>query len=312
MFWVLLFSLSLISSDGSRDFYQILGVQHDVSDREIERAYMRLSRKYHPDKNKGNEKSAEMFTNINDAYGTLKDSNKRRIYDLYGEPGVHVYEAPQTEMDPMLSLSRSTHPDSNTERVRRKGKTVKMHFPVDLVDFLEGRVYPLQISRSNMCRCPQAGFYCPKCKGKPTIRENLTLSIVIEKGFDEGTVALFKNAGDVSEVNGPGNIEVTLVSKPHPLFKRKGSDLHITIPVTLKEALTGFSRTVQHIDGSSLNIQSNSPLGFGQTLIIPGQGLPKYLFPDERGDVVVHTQIKYPKGLSEEQQNELAETIGMY
>ena len=311
MIWTIIFSISLISSEGSRDFYQILGLQHDASDRDIEKSYMRLSRKYHPDKNKGNDKADEMFTNINDAYSTLKDSSKRRIFDLYGEPGVHLFEAPQTEMDPMLSLTRSTHPDSNTERVRRKGKTLSMVFPVELTDFLYGKVYPLHITRSNMCRCPQTGFYCTKCKGKPTIRENLTLSLVVERGIDEGTVVLFKNAGDVSEVNGPGNVEVTIVSKPHPLFKREGSDLHLDIPITLKESLNGFKRTIDHFDGTKLEIESNSILGNNDILKIIGRGLPKYLYPDEMGDVIVHPLIKWPKNLNQEQKNQLINLISM-
>jgi DnaJ-class molecular chaperone len=134
MFWIL-FALSLITSEGNRDFYGILGLKHDCSEREIDVSFQRLSRKWHPDKNKGNEEAAEKFTDINDAYGTLKDSQKRRIYDLYGEPGVHLYESPKNEMNGIFSIAHSDDPNNAATKVRKKGKTVRIQFPVSLNDF---------------------------------------------------------------------------------------------------------------------------------------------------------------------------------
>jgi DnaJ-class molecular chaperone len=98
-----------------------------------------------------------------------------------------------------------------------------------------------------MCRCPFAGFHCPKCRNRATIRENATLSLIIEKGSDDGTVHVFKNAGDAGEANSPSSIEVEGITRPHPYFARRGSELHVNIYITPKEALIGFRRTIKHL-----------------------------------------------------------------
>lgn len=309
MIWALLFSLNFIRGDGNRDFYNILGLKHDCTDREIDRAIQKLSRKYHPDKNKGNQQAAEIFANINDAYAALRDPQKRRIYDLYGEAGLHLYEAPKNDMSEMLGLTHSESQDNNAAIVRKRGQNFRILFPVDLVDFYTSNHYKILSTRRNMCRCPQAGYFCPKCHGKPTLRENVTLSLFIEKGAEEGTVTVFKNAGDITEKNGPSDIEVEIFSRPDPIFKRVGSDLHVNIELNLKEALLGFKRNFKFIDGSDLVIESATPLGCGKSLILKNKGLPKYLYPDEFGDLIVHTTIKWPKSLTQEQRETVAKAL---
>lgn len=309
MLWYFLFSLAFIRGDGNRDFYNILGLMHDCTDREIDRAIQKLSRKYHPDKNKGNQKAAEIFANINDAYAALRDPQKRRIYDLYGEAGLHLYESPKNDMNEILGLTRSESTDNSAAIVRKKGKTFRIQFPVDLVDFYTSAHYQLLLTRRNMCRCPQAGFFCPKCHGRPTIRENVTLSLFVEKGSDEGNIVLFKNAGDTTEKNAPSDIEVEIVSRPDPVFRREGADLHVNIELNLKEALLGFKRNFTFIDGSDLVVESTTPLGCGKVLTIKNKGLPKYLYPDEFGDLIVHTTFKWPKSLTPEQREKLANAL---
>lgn len=303
--------LAIISGDGRRDFYDVLGLKHDCTDREIEKSFQKLSRKYHPDKNKGDVKAAEKFTDINDAYSTLRDTEKRRVFDLWGEQGVHIYESPISAIDPKTGLPNAVDDDSFSSQVKRKGKTMRVTYPVDLLDFYEGRVYNLSITRRVMCRCPEAGFYCMKCRGRPTIQENLTLTLVIEKGSDEGSVALFKGAGDVSEVNSAGDVEVVIVSRSNPIFKRDGSNLHMNVTISLREALLGFTQKIKHIDGSELKIESTELLGSGKTLVIKGKGLPKYLYPGEFGDIIVKPRIIWPKTLSAEKKNQLVQALGV-
>jgi DnaJ-class molecular chaperone len=286
-----------------------LGLKHDCSEREIDVSFQRLSRKWHPDKNKGNDEAAEKFTDVNDAYATLKDAQKRRIYDLYGEGGVHLYEAPKSEMNEIFGIAHSDDPNSVAVKVRKKGKTYQILFPVDLTDFYNSRHYDLLVTRRAICRCPHQGFFCPKCRAHATIRENATLSFFVEKGCDEGTIILFKNAGDTSEANAPSDIEIMLVSKPHRLFKRQGSDLHVDVPITLKEALLGFNRTLKNVDGSDVVIESTEPVGSDRTLRVRGKGLPLYLYPGEYGDIVVHAIVKGPKELTAYQREQLVKAL---
>ncbi|RMH19015.1 MAG: J domain-containing protein, partial [Gemmatimonadetes bacterium] len=63
------------------DFYKILGVPEKASQDEIKKAYRRLAKKYHPDANQGDEKAAERFKQIGEAYAVLSDPEKRKKYD---------------------------------------------------------------------------------------------------------------------------------------------------------------------------------------------------------------------------------------
>lgn len=67
-----------------RDFYEVLGVSRDASERDIKKAYKRLAMKYHPDRNQGDESAADKFKEVKEAYEVLTDSQKRAAYDQYG------------------------------------------------------------------------------------------------------------------------------------------------------------------------------------------------------------------------------------
>ncbi|EAX98475.1 DnaJ domain containing protein [Trichomonas vaginalis G3] len=266
---------------------------------------MKLSKKYHPDKNK-DPRSADIFTDINDAYQTLLDPNKRRVYDLYGEPGVHLYESPsEGAFDPMVSLTKSAN--SNSDKVKHRGATVKITFPFKLESFYTGQAIELNVSRTNMCRCPSAGFYCNKCKGNSVLREHKIIKSYLERGFEEGQIVSLKGVADVSEENGAGDIDVECVSKPHPIYTRHGHDLHMTVNITLREALLGFTRTVKGIDGQPLEITSNKP--FSDPIVIKSRGLPKYMYPGVFGDVIVDRYIRWPKHLDLDQIKQIKQIL---
>jgi molecular chaperone DnaJ len=68
----------------ANDYYEILGVQRNSSDDDIKKAYRKLAMKYHPDRNKGDKSAEAKFKEINEAYETLKDPQKKAAYDQYG------------------------------------------------------------------------------------------------------------------------------------------------------------------------------------------------------------------------------------
>jgi len=78
----------VITMSSERDYYEILGVSKDSGEDEIKKAYRRLALKYHPDKNPGDKEAEERFKEAAEAYEVLRDSEKRRIYDLYGHDGL--------------------------------------------------------------------------------------------------------------------------------------------------------------------------------------------------------------------------------
>jgi molecular chaperone DnaJ len=71
-----------------RDYYDILGINRNVGEEEIKKAFRKLAIKYHPDKNPGNKEAEERFKEVNEAYAVLSDAEKRRAYDMYGHAGV--------------------------------------------------------------------------------------------------------------------------------------------------------------------------------------------------------------------------------
>ena len=91
--------------DDEVDYYEVLGVDPDASDADIKRAYRKLSLKYHPDKNPGNEEANRKFQEVAKAYEVLSDAEKRILYDSGGEAALKEAEQPQA-MNP-FGKSRS-------------------------------------------------------------------------------------------------------------------------------------------------------------------------------------------------------------
>ena len=78
-------STTLVTKNMSkRDFYEVLGVSRDASERDIKKAYKRLAMKYHPDRNQGDDSAAEQFKEVKEAYEILLDPQKKAAYDQYG------------------------------------------------------------------------------------------------------------------------------------------------------------------------------------------------------------------------------------
>ena len=71
-----------------RDYYEVLGIARDASDKEMKKAYRRMAMKFHPDRNPGDEKAEESFKEVNEAFEILSDPQKRAAYDQYGHAGV--------------------------------------------------------------------------------------------------------------------------------------------------------------------------------------------------------------------------------
>ena len=146
-------------------YYKILGVDKNASKDEIKKAYRTLVRTKHPDKG-GSE---EEFQNIQLAYDTLSDENKRKVYDEYGEEGI---KEGMTGEEPTDIFDLFT--GGGKKNVRRKTKSVLQAMEVSLEDIFIGKEKYLEINRYRICKkCkgngskdPNANTKCPGCNGK--------------------------------------------------------------------------------------------------------------------------------------------------
>lgn len=129
---ILLFLYFLALAFANEDFYQLLGINKDANEGTIKRAFRRKSIQFHPDKNPGNEQAAETFRKINRAYEVLTDSDKRHVYDNYGEDVLERYE--------------------RGERSLQRGPNSKLEIEVSLEDLFLGSKKSITISRDVVCK----------------------------------------------------------------------------------------------------------------------------------------------------------------
>ena len=86
-----------------RDYYDVLGVKRDASDDEIKKAYRKLARQYHPDRNPGDKQAEANFKEVQEAYDVLSDKARRERYDRYGFAGAEAGMPPSTPAWPKRS-----------------------------------------------------------------------------------------------------------------------------------------------------------------------------------------------------------------
>ena len=88
----LIFFIEGVQAGSGEDFYKLLEIQPNSSKQEIKKAYRRLSMKYHPDKNPGDEEAADYYKKINRAYEVLSNDETREVYDAGGEDNLERFE----------------------------------------------------------------------------------------------------------------------------------------------------------------------------------------------------------------------------
>lgn len=162
--------LSLVAAvQAGADYYQTLGVARDASEKQIKREYHKLSLKYHPDKNPGDQEAAKKFLEVSTAYDVLSDPDKRQIYDIHGEEGLTRAAAPQ-QHNPFMDLFGGQQQQRGG---MRKGPDFRMDFPVTLEELYLGASKKISIQRKVLCtKCRGTGAKdgetkkCKACNGQ--------------------------------------------------------------------------------------------------------------------------------------------------
>jgi DnaJ family protein B protein 4 len=114
--------------------------------------------------------------------------------------------------------------------------------------------------------------------------------------------------GDQVE-GGTQDLHFIVKEKPHVLFERDGDDIIHKVEITLKEALTGWRRTVQTIDGKQVTVEHTGPTSPDFVERFPDLGMPKSKAPTVRGQFIVGVKIKFPTSLTAQQKQQLKEIL---
>ncbi|KAL8734892.1 MAG: hypothetical protein Q9166_001244 [cf. Caloplaca sp. 2 TL-2023] len=138
--------------------------------------------------------------------------------------------------------------------------------------------------------------------------EDKTLDMDVLPGHKAGTKFKFKGVGDQEE-GGTQDLHFVIQEKPHELFKREGDNLRMYVDLDLKEALTGWTRTIPTIDGKKFTLSKGGPTGPGYTETYPHQGMPISKKPTERGDMIVEVKVKFPTFLTVAQKAHLKDIL---
>ncbi|KAJ5851635.1 uncharacterized protein N7529_011020 [Penicillium soppii] len=143
--------------------------------------------------------------------------------------------------------------------------------------------------------------------GKRTTKE-LTLEANIKPGLRAGSKLKYRNVGDQEE-GGRQDVHLIVKELPHPTLKRSGDNLVTNVELSLKEALTGWERIVKTIDGKSVRVSKPGPTQPGHEEHYPGLGMVLSKNPKERGDLVIHVNVKFPTSLTSTQKEVLRDVL---
>ena len=191
---------------------------------------------------------------------------------------------------------------SNSSYMRRREPevettVVEKPLPVTLDELFNGTTKKLKVQRKTF----------DNQTGKQSVEDKI-LSVPIKKGLKPGSKIKYPDMGDQVE-GGVQDLHFVVKEKAHPLFAREGDDIKHVVEISLKEALTGWSRKVQTIDGKQVNVASAGPTQPTFEEKFPNLGMPKSKQPTQRGDFIVGVKIKFPTSLTAEQKKQIGEIL---
>lgn len=175
--------------------------------------------------------------------------------------------------------------------------TVERPLPLTLEELFNGCHKKMKIKRKAF----------DEVTGKRTTLDKV-LEMDIKPGLKKGSKIKFKGVGDQEE-GGQQDLHFVVEEKKHPLFTREGDDIHYTVDLDLKEALTGWRRTLTTIDGKQINVDKAGPTQPGSKETYPNLGMPISKAPGTRGNFVITYAVKFPTSLTAEQKRKLKEIL---
>jgi molecular chaperone DnaJ len=349
-----------------RDPYAVLGVDRKASADEIKKAYRKLARQYHPDRNPDDASAEERFKEIQSAYDIVGDADKRKQYDRGGiffgsggrgggpsagggQGGFGGFDA--GNFGDILSnlfgggAAKTGTSGGGTRRAgSQRGADLEAEVTISFDQAIEGTQVPLTVQSRQRCatchgtgakpgtapkvcprcqgrglesqgqglfsisqpcsRCGGSGTViedpCPTCHGDGAVRTPKRYRVNIPPGVREGSRVRLAAKGEPGPGGGPsGDLFVVTHVKDSPVFKRKGDNIEVEVPLTIPEAIRGADVEVPTLHGTKrLRVPAGTHHGTVQRL--RGEGPPK-LGGKGRGDIHYRFVIDVPASLSSEQ-----------
>lgn len=304
-----------------KDYYKILGVSRNATEKEIRRAYRKLARQYHPDVNPDNKEAEEKFKEINEANEVLSDPEKRKKYDelsdyyqQYGHwPGAagpesagagtgrqYQYRTMNEEdlrdifgdqspfsdfFETFFASDFSPDMRSSTRTARRRQRATAGQDVESLVEVTLAEAYK---GATRIFELTEPDGYTRR------------LEVKIPPGVDDGSRIRIAGQGTQGTA-GRGDLYLVVQMLPHPQFTREGTTLRTKIDVPLAVAMLGGEVQVPTPDGRRLMLRIPAGTANGKAFRLRGQGMPRLGHPDDRGDLYAEISVTLPAHLNEEQ-----------
>ena len=277
-----------------RDYYETLGVNRTASEDEIKKAYRKLARQFHPDRNPGDKQAEARFKEVQDAYDILSDKTKREQFDRFGHvgpgpnfgggpgggqggptfqwewrgggPGGGTAEVDPTELFRQFFGGGGGGVEETLGRGTRNRRGRRAQAPVEEV-------------QSDV----EIPFVTAALGGTVNLNVNgKELSVKIPTGVEEGQALRLKGQGP-----GGSNLRLILRIQPHPYFKREGKNIILEAPLSLPEAVLGTRLDVPTLDGTRLTVKIPPGTSSGARLRLRGKGV-------DGGDLYIEIKVMVP------------------
>lgn len=267
--------------------YDILGITPDATPAEIKAAYRRIVRQNHPDLCPGDSMARARFMAASRAYEALLDGSFSAGSDQ-PEATVYAQPAPQPAEgdEDILAHLFGGRNEQGGYGDYRAGPDSTDSFDLGRTDLH----CTTEVDFVDMARGGQAYV---------TLPGGTALSLHVPEGVRDGQTLRLRGQGASTAENGPaGDAYVTISVRPHAAFRRLGDDVHLTLPITLDEAILGARVPVPTPDGP-VGLTVPKGASTGRKLRLPGYGISPFQ-GGERGDQFVELQVILPNGTGED------------
>ena len=303
------------------DFYEILGVPRDASNKDISSAYRKLARQFHPDVTGGDRDAEARFKEVNAAHDVLGDPDRRAAYNKWGDQWEHAEQLEEIQRQ-RGGFGGFGGFGGGQPFGGQPGRQGNIHFDFgeqfgDSADI--GDLFGSLFGGRGAQRAPQA-----PTRGRD-IEHNLSVSlreafrgttrtiqrpggsrieVTIPPGVDSGSRIKISGKGEDSPYPAqgqPGDLYLVIGVDEDPVFERRGDDVHVFVDVPIVTAALGGEAVVRTLSGSG-GLALKIPAGTqnGRVFRLAGQGMPRFK-REGRGDILAEVSLQLPEPLTPEQ-----------